>query len=241
VCVDVKGEYDVNDNCWWDAYGNCSILEPNFAPDPDGKIDYGNPYAFQGKRLDLLDNGGLELMYWPYRYYSTYLGRWTQAEKLGIIPNDNERVNAFAVQRQYKDGMNLYEYAQSSPVNRIDSFGLCSEKVTIKGHGVFIEGSDKEVKKCKVKPVGMTKGIKGDIILLKHDIKAMCAEFCCGATLSLQACCIGRNESYMKEVASGCCKIKRVCGYTKYLKYIPWTEITFPMPWNWKCIDVNKE
>jgi len=25
----------------YDAYGNCHILEPNFAPDPDGKSDYG--------------------------------------------------------------------------------------------------------------------------------------------------------------------------------------------------------
>jgi len=66
----------VLERCEYDAYGNCSILEPNFAPDPDGKSDYGNPYLFQGKRLDLLNNGGLELMYWPYRYYSTYLGRW---------------------------------------------------------------------------------------------------------------------------------------------------------------------
>lgn len=42
-----------------------------------------------------------------------------------------------------------------------------------------------------------------------------------------------------EEMASGCCKIKKVCGYTKLLKYIPWTEITFPAPWNWKCTDVN--
>ena len=46
----------------YDAYGNCHVLEPNFADDPDGQSDYENPYFFQGKRLDLLDDGGLELM-----------------------------------------------------------------------------------------------------------------------------------------------------------------------------------
>ena len=45
----------------YDAYGDCSILEPNFAPDPDGKSDYGNPYLFTGRRLDILDNGGLKM------------------------------------------------------------------------------------------------------------------------------------------------------------------------------------
>ena len=44
----------------YDAYGNCSILEPNFAPDPDGKSDYGNPYLFTGRRLDILDNSSLK-------------------------------------------------------------------------------------------------------------------------------------------------------------------------------------
>ncbi|MHC4464407.1 MAG: hypothetical protein ACYTDW_03675 [Planctomycetota bacterium] len=42
-------------------YGNCSILEPNFAPNPDGKSDYGNPYFFTGRRVDILDNGGLKI------------------------------------------------------------------------------------------------------------------------------------------------------------------------------------
>jgi hypothetical protein len=63
----------------YDAYGNFYVLEPNFAPDPDGKSDYENSHYFQGKTLDLLDANGLELMSWPYRNYSTYLGRWLQA------------------------------------------------------------------------------------------------------------------------------------------------------------------
>ena len=72
----------------------------------------------------MLDNDGLELMYWPYRYYSTYLGRWTQAEKLGMIPNDNQKINPFDVRQQYKDGMNLHEAFASNPTMNRDSYGL---------------------------------------------------------------------------------------------------------------------
>ncbi|MHC4890984.1 MAG: hypothetical protein ACYTEO_16135, partial [Planctomycetota bacterium] len=38
----VKWDGTVLERYEYDAYGNCSILEPNFAPDPDGKSDYGN-------------------------------------------------------------------------------------------------------------------------------------------------------------------------------------------------------
>ena len=58
----------------YDAYGDCNIMDASY--NPRSSSNYGNPYYFQGKRLDLLDNGGLELMTWPHRNYSTYLGRW---------------------------------------------------------------------------------------------------------------------------------------------------------------------
>jgi hypothetical protein len=108
----------------YDAYGDCHVLEPNFADDEDGKSDYGNPYLFQGKRLDLLDNGGLKLMSWPYRDYSTYLGRWLQVEKLGMIPNDNIQNNAFHPRRQYEDTAAYYEFAASNPISVLDLYGL---------------------------------------------------------------------------------------------------------------------
>jgi len=107
----------------YDAYGKCYILEPNFAPDPDGKSDVGNPYAFQGKQLDFFDNGNLKLMTWPYRNYCTYTGRWLQAEKRGLVPNDG-KFNPFAPCSQYTDGMNYYEAFASDPVTNMDIYAL---------------------------------------------------------------------------------------------------------------------
>jgi hypothetical protein len=46
--------------CDYGAYGDCSVLELNYAPDPDGQTDYFNPYLFTASRLDVLDNGSLK-------------------------------------------------------------------------------------------------------------------------------------------------------------------------------------
>ena len=62
-------------------------------------------------------------MSWPYRNYSTYLGRWLQAEKLGMIPND-AHINPFGPHNQYEDGMNLYEYVKSQPTSARDPHAL---------------------------------------------------------------------------------------------------------------------
>jgi len=71
----------------YDAYGNCHVLEPNFAPDPDGISDYGNPYLCTASRLDILDNGSFKLQYNRNRYYDQYTGRWLTHDPLGITPN----------------------------------------------------------------------------------------------------------------------------------------------------------
>jgi hypothetical protein len=113
---------DVLERYEYDAYGNCTIWDAGFTTERQTS-NYGNPYLFQGKRLDMLDNESLKLMAWPYRNYSTYLGRWTQAEKLGMIPNDNKKINSFDVRKQYKDGLGLYEAFASNPVINLDPFG----------------------------------------------------------------------------------------------------------------------
>ena len=46
----------------YDAYGECSVLEPNFAADADNKSDYGNLYLFTASRLDILDSGSLIIL-----------------------------------------------------------------------------------------------------------------------------------------------------------------------------------
>jgi len=109
----------------YDAYGNCHILEPNFADDPDGQSDYGNPYLFTGRRLDILDNGSLKLQYNRNRYYDQYTGRWLTHDPLGTIPDGGE-FNAFYIPEQYKDGMNTYQYVLSNPNISVDPYGLVS-------------------------------------------------------------------------------------------------------------------
>jgi RHS repeat-associated protein len=96
----------VVERCEYDAYGNCHILEPNFAPDPDGESDYSNPYLFTGRTVDIVDNSSLKIQYNRNRYCDHYTGRWTTHDPLG-----------------YGDGMNLYEYVSANPLNSLDPRG----------------------------------------------------------------------------------------------------------------------
>jgi len=101
----------------YDAYGNCYVLEPNFAPDPDNKTDYGNPYYFTGRQLDALDGGNLKIQYNRNRYYDYYTGRWLTHDPAGMA-------NYLLEKLQYFDGMNLYQYVHSNPANARDPLGL---------------------------------------------------------------------------------------------------------------------
>jgi len=107
----------------YDAYGNCYVLEPNFAPDPDNKTDYGNPYQFTGRSLDVLDGGLLRIMQYRHRYYGTYTGRFTTHDPLGITPNA-PRPNQFYPLRQTSNELNIYAYAEDNPIVRGDPTGL---------------------------------------------------------------------------------------------------------------------
>ena len=142
------------------------------------------------------------------------------------------------------DGSNLYQYVAGHPVTFVDSFGLCKETLTFKGHGMSTkcDMTKKSVAKGKCIPEFMTNGISdGSPMLIVADIAAACDDLCCGATLNLYGCGMGKNEKAMEALAAGCDKIKRVCGYTKLLKYIPGTNITLAWPWNWNCIDVSQD
>ena len=120
----------------YDAYGNCYVLEPNFAPDPDGKSDYENPYKFTGRRVDILDNGSLKIQYNRNRYYDYYTGRWLTHDPLGITPNP-QKLNKFGTFGQYTDGLSLYESGSSNPISRSDPWGLVSSGEYIPWRGLF--------------------------------------------------------------------------------------------------------
>jgi RHS repeat-associated protein len=107
----------------YDAYGSPYILEPNFAADPDGKSDYGNPYLFTGRRVDFLDNGSLTLQYNRHRYYDYYTGRWTTQDPLGINARCTSKSLSVGLQGCI-EGLNLYEYAASRPPSVDDPMGL---------------------------------------------------------------------------------------------------------------------
>jgi len=78
----------------------------------DNQNDYGNPDLFTGRCFDILDNGSLKIQYNRNRYCDYYTGRWLTHDPLGITLN-SPKPNTFGIVLQYKDGMNLYEYASA--------------------------------------------------------------------------------------------------------------------------------
>ena len=79
---------------------------------------YGNPYTFTGRRLDTLDRGRFEIMYYRNRYYDTQTSRFLTQDPI-LINEDKERWAMV----QWSDGMSLYQYAISRPVLFTDPEG----------------------------------------------------------------------------------------------------------------------
>ena len=65
-----------------------------------------NPYYFTGRRLDVIESGTWMIQYHRNRFYDYKTGRWLNQDPIG-----------------YQDGVNLYEYVGSSPMNRVDPMG----------------------------------------------------------------------------------------------------------------------
>ena len=72
---------------------------------------FANVYHFTGRRFD----GQIGLYYYRNRFYDPRSGRFISRDPLG-----------------YVDGMNLYEYVQSSPPNNVDPLGQDACKDIIK-------------------------------------------------------------------------------------------------------------
>ncbi len=106
----------------YDAYGKVTVWNGDYSTSYNAS-QYGNPYTFTGRELDVLDNGSLKLMHYRHRAYDTYTGRFMQCDPLGINPSGGLR-NPFNAQKQYSDGMNNYEYVISNPEAYIDPYGF---------------------------------------------------------------------------------------------------------------------
>ncbi|UCE98682.1 MAG: RHS repeat-associated core domain-containing protein [Planctomycetota bacterium] len=75
---------------------------------PTTNSSVGNPYLFASRCYDNETN----LYYCRARYYNPHIGRFLQAEPVG-----------------YNDGLNLYTYCGNNPLNFVDPYGLCKEKI----------------------------------------------------------------------------------------------------------------
>jgi RHS repeat-associated protein len=86
------------------AYGNVHIMDGNY--NSRSSTLYDNPYTFTGRRLDSLDSGKLNIMYYRHRSYIPEIGRYLTNDRLGYI-----------------EGLNMYAYTRNDPLRHTDPFG----------------------------------------------------------------------------------------------------------------------
>jgi RHS repeat-associated protein len=83
------------------------FMPPRYSSTPANQQSFfTNPYYFTGRRVDLFDDGNLQLQDNRHRHYDYYTGRWLTHDPM-----------------HYVDGMNLYEYVQSKPLILTDPGG----------------------------------------------------------------------------------------------------------------------
>ena len=87
----------------YDAYGKPYFCEPNFVLLTNQESGYDNNILFCGYRFDP-ETGKYHAR---HRDLDDYTGRWFTHDPVGYI-----------------DGLNLYEYVKSSPINKYDPLGL---------------------------------------------------------------------------------------------------------------------
>jgi len=87
----------------------------------------------------VLDNGSLKIMYYRARCYDPETGRFMQRDPLGIDPAGGLQ-NPFDAQRQYADGLNIYQFLQNNPWKHLDASGLasCHVENAVKGEIISV-------------------------------------------------------------------------------------------------------
>jgi RHS repeat-associated protein len=92
----------------YSPYGERTVLDADFSADANGLSDVDNALGHQGLHLDTES----ALYYNRNRYFSPALGRFIARDPLG-----------------YVDGMSVYQYAKSSPLDLIDPAGHWGRKI----------------------------------------------------------------------------------------------------------------
>ena len=101
--VDIDGE--ILERYEYDAYGKPTYWEGDYSNTIEA-TGIGNPYYFTGRRIDFVGVSAFMIQYNRNRFYDYQTGRWLNQDPIG-----------------YQDGVNLYEYVGSSPINRVDPMG----------------------------------------------------------------------------------------------------------------------
>ncbi len=155
VVVLFDGSGSVAERYEYDAYGKARVFTKGtdgqwFTADDTETIAsaYVNPYTFTGRRLDVLDSGSAELMYYRARTYDPETGRFMQRDPLGINWS-NILFKSSSMLIQYYDSLNNFEYVKSNPIILSDYSGLSSFWPSMdikkyfcdKGHSISISPS----------------------------------------------------------------------------------------------------
>ena len=106
----------------YDAYGMPHIYDGSF--NTRTQSSYANCRMFTGRETDTFDSGNLKVQYNRERYLTYSLGGWFTRDPLGVVPNAQSPNEFSIVKSQYKDGMSLYQYVASNPINYSDLYGL---------------------------------------------------------------------------------------------------------------------
>jgi len=139
-------------------YGTPTVYDNNYSELTASAI--GNSFYFTGKELDEESN----LYYSRSRHYHHQLGRFMQRDPVS-----------------YQDGMNLYQYVSSNPINYIDPHGLTKCQTFEYGGGT----DDKKNTRHKFTKVGGRGGLSKLKAAISVKISGKTCEKCCKETNSM--------------------------------------------------------